>query len=58
MADLNDIPADKREALIGELMDEVGDMSAKELAFLLLDAMDISEALERAGECESSGRIN
>lgn len=56
MADLTDIPADKREEFIADLMDEVGDMSTKELAFLLLDAMDLDEALERAAECESDGQ--
>jgi hypothetical protein len=56
MADLKDIPADKREELIGELMIEVADMSSKELAFLLLDAMSTDEALERASECESDGQ--
>ncbi len=58
MADLKDCPADKREALVEALSDEVSEMSTREKAFLLLEAMDFEEMLERAGECESSGRIN
>ena len=56
MADLIDCPADKREMLIEALADEVSEMSTREKAFLLLEAMDIREMLERAGEVCGDGR--
>lgn len=49
-ADLERVPAQWREALMMELVDEVGDMSTKELAFLLLEGMDQDELDERVAE--------
>lgn len=49
-ADLERVPAQWREALLGELMDEAADMSPKELAFLLLEGMDQDELDERVAE--------
>jgi hypothetical protein len=49
-ADLERVPAEWREALMAELIDEVGDMSTKELAFLLLEGMDQDELDERVAE--------
>jgi hypothetical protein len=49
-ADLERVPAEWREALLEELIDEVNDMSSRELAFLLLEAMDQDELDERVRE--------
>lgn len=49
-ADLERVEPEWREALMGELIDEVGDMSSKELAFLLLEGMDMAELNERVRE--------
>jgi hypothetical protein len=49
-ADLERVPAEWREALMGKLVDEVNDMSSRELAFLLLEAMDQDELDERVRE--------
>jgi hypothetical protein len=49
-ADLERVPAEWRGALMGELIDEVNDMSSHELAFLLLEAMDQDELDERVRE--------
>lgn len=51
-ADLERVPAQWREALLGELMEEAADMSSKELAFLLLEGMDQDELDERVRELE------
>lgn len=49
-ADLERVPAQWREALLAELMEEAADMSSKELAFLLLEGMDQDELDERVEE--------
>lgn len=49
-ADLERVPAQWREALMAELMEEAADMSSKELAFLLLEGMDQDELNERVEE--------
>lgn len=49
-ADLERVPAQWREALMAELMEEAADMSSKELAFLLLEGMDQDELDERVEE--------
>lgn len=49
-ADLERVPAQWREALMAELMQEAADMSSKELAFLLLEGMDQDELNERVEE--------
>lgn len=46
-ADIEKVPAEWREELMAELMQEAADMSSKELAFLLLEGMDMAELLER-----------
>jgi hypothetical protein len=50
MALLDNCAPEWREALMAELMQEAADMSSRELAFLLLDAMDDDEMQERIGE--------
>lgn len=55
MADLSEAPALKREGLMAALAEEVADMSSRELAFLLLDAMSVEEMLERCSEVSPDG---
>ena len=49
-ADIEKVPAEWREELMAELMQEAADMSPKELAFLLLEGMDMAELDERVRE--------
>lgn len=51
-ADLERVDPAWREALVEELVDEVNDMSTKELAFLLLEGMDQAELDERVRELQ------
>ena len=49
-ADIENVPAQYREELLAELMQEAADMSSRELAFLLLEGMDQAELDERVRE--------
>lgn len=46
-ADIEQVPAEWREEVMAELMQEAADMSSKELAFLLLEGMDAGELEQR-----------
>jgi len=52
-ADIERVPAEWREAVMAELMQEAADMSSKELAFLLLEGMDMAELNERVRELKA-----